>query len=121
MKNAINHFELPVIDMDRAVASYEILLGKKLRREIFGGLPYALFPHDEPGVSGALVQDPKRSVGGGTFVYLNADGELDAILARAERARMSVVLPKTPIGPEGFIALLRDTEGNTIGLNEQAT
>jgi len=119
MKNAINHCELPVIDMERAVASYEILLGKQLRREVFGGLPYALFPHEEPGVSAALVQDPKRMVGGGALVYFNADGELDAILARAERARMSVLVPKTSIGPEGFIALLRDTEGNQIGFNEQ--
>jgi predicted enzyme related to lactoylglutathione lyase len=120
MKNAINHCELPVLDIERAVASYELLLGKKLHREIFGGLPYALFPHEEPGVSAALVQDPKRTVGGGTLVYLNADGQLDAILARAERARMSVLLPKTAVGPEGFIALLRDTEGNQIGFNEPA-
>jgi predicted enzyme related to lactoylglutathione lyase len=121
MKNAINHFEIPVIDMERALGCYETLLGEKLRREIFGGLPYALFPHDEPGVSGALVCDPKRAVGAGTLVYLNADGRLDAILARAERAGASVVLPKTAIGPEGFIALLRDTEGNQVGFNEQGT
>ncbi|HTQ04984.1 MAG TPA: VOC family protein [Polyangiaceae bacterium] len=121
MKNAVNHCELPVTDLERAALGYEILIGKKLRRETFGGLPYALFPHEEPGVSAALVQDPKRTPGGGALVYLNADGELDAILARAERARMSVLLPKTAIGPEGFIAILRDTEGNTIGFNEQAT
>ena len=119
MKNAVNHCELPVTDLERAATSYELLLGKRLRREIFGGLPYALFPHEEPGVSAALVQDPRRSVGGGALVYLNADGELDAILARAEAAGMSIVLPKTAIGPEGFIALLRDTEGNTIGFNQQ--
>jgi predicted enzyme related to lactoylglutathione lyase len=118
MKNALNHFELPVRDMDRAVACYETLLGTPLRREIFGGLPYALFPHDEPGVSGALVQDPKRAPGGGTLVYLNATGQIDAILARAAQAHCSVVLPKTPVGPEGSIALLVDTEGNTVGLND---
>ena len=121
MKNAINHFELPVRDMDRALACYETLLGAPLRRELFGGLPYALFPHEEPGVSGALVQDPKRSPGAGALVYLNAGTELDAILSRAERAGASVLLPKTAIGPEGSIALLRDTEGNTIGFNEPAT
>jgi predicted enzyme related to lactoylglutathione lyase len=119
MKNAINHFEIPVNDMERAARCYETLLGRKLRREIFGGLPYALFPHEEPGVSGALVCDPRRSVGGGVLVYLNADGELDAILERAERAGVAVVLPKTAIGPEGFIALIRDSEGNQVGFNEQ--
>jgi predicted enzyme related to lactoylglutathione lyase len=118
MKNAINHFEIPARDMERAVACYETLLGKKLRRELFGGLPYALFPHEEPGVSGALVCDPQRTVGGGALVYLNADGQLDAILSRAKRAGATVVLPKTAIGREGFIALLRDTEGNQVGFNE---
>jgi predicted enzyme related to lactoylglutathione lyase len=121
MKNAINHFEIPVIDMERAVRCYETLLDQKLRREIFGGLPYALFPHDEPGVSGALVQDPRRTIGGGTRVFLNADGRLDAILSRAERAGATVVTPKTAIGPEGFIALVRDSEGNEVGFNEQVT
>jgi len=121
MKNAVNHFEIAVSDMDRAVKNYETLLGKQLRREVFGGHPYALFPHEEPGVSGALVQDPKRKVGGGgTIVYLNADGELDAIVARAERAGMSVLLPRTAIGPEGFIAILRDAEGNQVGFHQEA-
>lgn len=118
MKNAINHFEIPVRDMERAVTCYETLLGRKLRREVFGGLPYALFPHEEAGVSGALVCDPRRAVGGGTLVYLNSDGELDAILARADQAGASVIVPKTAIGPEGFIALIRDSEGNQVGFNE---
>jgi uncharacterized protein len=118
MKNAINHFELPVRDLERAVACYETLLGIRMRRELFGGLPYALFAHEEPGVSGALVQDPQRSPGGGTLVYLNAGGQLDAILSRAEQARASVLLPKTAIGPEGSIAILLDTEGNRIGFND---
>jgi predicted enzyme related to lactoylglutathione lyase len=65
-----------------------------------------------------LVQDPKRAPGGGTLVYLNAGGQLDAILSRAEQARARVLLPKTSIGPEGSIALLQDTEGNTVGFND---
>jgi predicted enzyme related to lactoylglutathione lyase len=118
MKNAIHHFELPVRDMERAVACYETLLGTRMRRELFGGLPYALFPHDEPGVSGALVEDPKRSPGGGTLLYLNATGQLDEILARAEQAGVKVVLAKTQVGPEGSIAIVQDTEGNTVGFND---
>lgn len=121
MKNACNHFELAVHEMDRAVRAYETLLGRSLRREVFGGLPYALFPHEEPGVSGALVEDPRRAPGGDTLVYLNVDGELDAVLARASAAGMRVVLPKTAIGPEGSIAILCDTEGNRVGLHQSAS
>lgn len=104
--------------MDRAALCYETLLGAKLRRDTFGGLPYGVFPYEDPGISGALVQDPRRAPGGsGTLVYLNAEGQLDAILARASAAKASVVLPKTAIGNDGFIAIITDTEGNHVGLN----
>lgn len=121
MKNAVNHCEIPVADYERAIAFYEGVLGRRLRREVFGGLPYALFPHEEPGVSAALVHDPARKVGGGALVYLNAGGELDAILERARAAGATLVLPKTAIGPEGFIAVLEDSEGNRIGFNQART
>jgi predicted enzyme related to lactoylglutathione lyase len=32
-----------------------------------------------------------------------------------------VVQPKTDIGPPGFIALVRDTEGNVVGLHSERT
>ncbi|MDP9034786.1 MAG: VOC family protein [Myxococcota bacterium] len=117
MKNALNWFEIPVGDIDRAVDCYETLLGAKLRREVFGTLPYGVFPFGPPGIGGALVQDPRRPSRSGTLVYLNADGQLDAILARIEQARASIVLPKTFIGKEGFIAIVADSEGNHVGLN----
>lgn len=118
MKNALNWFEIPVNDMDRAVSFYETLLDTKLRRERFGNMPYAIFPHHEAGVGGALIQDAKRPSGAaGTLVYLNADRELDAVLARAEKANATVFLPKTAIGPAGFIAILVDSEGNRVGFN----
>jgi predicted enzyme related to lactoylglutathione lyase len=118
MKNALNWFEIPVRDMDRAVVFYEKVLGQKMRRETMGNLPYAVFAYTAPGISGGLVQDAKRTPGGsGTMVYLNADGELDAVLARAAEIKATVVLPKTSIGPDGFIAVIVDSEGNTVGLN----
>jgi predicted enzyme related to lactoylglutathione lyase len=118
MKNALNWFEIAVRDMDRAAAFYETILDGKVRREIFGGLPYGLLPYSEPGVGGALVADARRTPGdGGTLVYLNANGQLDAILARAAKVNAAVVLPKTAIGPDGFIAIIVDSEGNRVGFN----
>ena len=119
MKNALNWFEIPVKNMDRAVACYETLLGTPLKRENFGGMPYGVFPYEQPGVSGALVQDDKRPMGPGALVYLNANGILDAVLSRATQAKAKVVVPKTAIGKDGFIAVLEDTEGNHIGFNSE--
>jgi len=44
---------------------------------------------------------------------------LGATLKHAHDAATSgsVVLPKTDIGESGFIALVRDTEGNVVGLH----
>lgn len=118
MKNAINWFEIPVNDMDRAVRCYETLLDTKLKREIFFGTPNAIFPREEGAVTGSLVHDKKRAPSGtGTLVYLDATGKLDAVLARAESAKAKVLLPKTAIGDIGFIAIVVDSEGNHVGLH----
>ena len=47
----------------------------------------------------------------------NAEGRLDAIVGRVEQAGGKVEQPKTSIGEHGFIALIRDTEGNVVGLH----
>ena len=116
MSNAINWFEIFVADLDRACAFYQSVLGIELRREVFNGMPMAIFPA-ATGVGGALVRDDRRAPGPGPLVYLNADGMLDACLERARKAGGAIVLPKTGIGEPGFIAVLRDTEGNTVGLH----
>jgi predicted enzyme related to lactoylglutathione lyase len=74
----------------------------------------------EDGVGGALVQQKGRQpTESGALVYLDADGKLDASLARVEAAGGRVVMPRTDIGAPGFIALIRDTEGNVVGLHTE--
>ena len=120
MAHAIHWFEIPVADLDRAVDFYEQILGEKLRREDFGGRPMAIFPYEEgPGVGGALITDPARKPSrDGVLPYLNTTGRLDTALALVPTARGEVILPKTDIGGPGYIAVIRDTEGNLIGLHE---
>jgi predicted enzyme related to lactoylglutathione lyase len=118
MRNAVNWFEIPTTNLDRAARFYERALGLELRRESFMGIPHALFPADKPGVGGALIADPARKAAAeGTLIYLDATGKLDATLARVADLGGQVVLPRTSIGPQGFIALVRDTEGNVVGLH----
>ena len=120
MQNAINWFEIFVADLDRASRFYQSALAIELRREDFGGTPMAIFPADREGTGGALVKDGKRQPGGaGALVYLNANGKLDAVLDRVPRAGGAVVLPKTDIGQPGFIATVRDSEGNLVGLHSE--
>ena len=118
--NAINWFEIPTVDLDRAARFWETVLASPLKREKFGkGQDLAIFGRGEDGgVAGALVKDETRKPhAGGTYVYLDAKGDLDGCLERVPRAGGKVVVPRTDIGPAGYFALVLDTEGNTVGLH----
>jgi predicted enzyme related to lactoylglutathione lyase len=123
MSHPVHWFEIFVSDIERAVRFYQTVLNIELRRENEDGRPMALFASAvEQGVGGALVRQPGREpTSQGVLVYLDADGKLDACLGRVERAGGAVVQPKTDIGPPGFIALIRDSEGNVVGLHSERT
>jgi predicted enzyme related to lactoylglutathione lyase len=118
--NAIHWFEIFVSDIDRACRFYEKTLGLELHREELGDRPMAVFPAEQTGVAGGLVQDPKRPPSdAGAIVYFDANGKLDACIDRVRGAGGTILMPKTDIGEPGFIALVRDTEGNTVGLHSE--
>ncbi|QGW81763.1 VOC family protein [Variovorax paradoxus] len=123
MQNAISWFEIPVADIDRAQAFYETVLGRTLRRQEFGGETLAVFPYDNPATGGALQAGANASAraGSGIRIYLDCMPSIDAVLSRVEAAGGQIVAPKSAL-PEGmgFIAHLRDTEGNEVGLHALA-
>ncbi|HEL3538739.1 TPA: hypothetical protein UMP08_002627 [Klebsiella pneumoniae] len=55
MNNVINWFEIPVADMDRAVAFYEPVMQVSLRRETMDCAELAVFPHQDPAPGGPLT------------------------------------------------------------------
>ncbi len=120
-QHPIHWFEIFVADLDRAVRFYQTVLGIELRRESEAGRPMAIFASAvKEGVGGCLVRQPGREpTEQGALVYLDASGKLDACLSRVERAGGKVVQPKTDIGAPGFIALVRDSEGNLVGLHSE--
>ncbi|MES2818773.1 MAG: VOC family protein [Pseudomonadota bacterium] len=120
--NAINWFELFVSNFERARAFYEQVLDIKM--DVMDGMggPMAMFPCDQQdGVSGCLSAMPGHHPGvGGTRIYLNAEGQLDAMLDRVPAAGGQVVQPKVSIAPHGFIAVIKDCEGNDVGLHSMS-
>jgi uncharacterized protein len=123
MTTAINWFEIPVANMDRAQSFYEKVLGRTLNREDFGGGIMAVFPHESPAPGGCLVAGATKvaTSGTGVRIYLDCEPSIDAALARVAEAGGHAILPKTelPAGM-GFFAHLRDTEGNEVGLHALA-
>jgi predicted enzyme related to lactoylglutathione lyase len=121
MQSAIEWFEIPAADFDRAVQFYGTVLGTQLRRELFNGTPNAIFQYDEGTTGGAVVSSPNfQPSDKGTLVYLSAYGDLDGVLSRVPVAGGQVVMPKTFIGDPGYIATVIDTEGNKVGLHQPA-
>lgn len=119
--NAVNWFEIPVLDLDRAQRFYEILFATPLSRDPDDGDgALAVFPYEKYGVGGCLrcsTDGPKPSSDGAT-VYLNALPTLDSVLARVEAAGGSIALSRTelPAGM-GCFAHVIDSEGNRVGLH----
>ena len=118
--NAINWFEIPAANFARAVAFYERIMAAKMTvDDSFPGMKMALFPYQEPGVGGCVIEfDPLRPHADGVRIYLNGGDDLAPILARVEAAGGQVVMPKTPIRDDiGCIAMFSDSEGNIVGLH----
>jgi imidazolonepropionase-like amidohydrolase/predicted enzyme related to lactoylglutathione lyase len=116
--NPVGWFEIPVTDMARAGAFYEHVLNVRLTPLKLGPLEMAVFPMrpGTPGATGALMKgeafQPSRQ---GVHIYF-VTPDIDGTLQRVQERAGKVVLPKTLIGPLGFIASFEDSEGNQIGL-----
>jgi predicted enzyme related to lactoylglutathione lyase len=120
MTNPVFHFEIPVTDMDRAIAFYENVFGYQLTREDVDGYDMAFFPRagDTPGASGALAKgDVYRPSHDGPVIYFDVP-DIDAVLARAKARGSKVLYPKKNIGESGFVAEIEDSEGNRIALSQ---
>ena len=122
--HAIDWFEIPVRNLDRAQKFYEALLSTTLRREAAGpAKTLAVFSHADSGVGGCLMAGegtPEPSPNG-TLIYLNAEPSLDAVIARVEAAGGRITTPKVQL-PDGMgcFVHITDTEGNRVGLHALA-
>ncbi len=126
-RNSVGWFEIYVSNLERARAFYEatfeIELSELPAPEAEGVPPVRMlaFPSDQenflPGAAGAICQMEGVEPGvGGTLVYFSCkDCAHNAALA--EKAGGKIQAPKFSIGQYGFISMVMDSEGNTIGLH----
>ncbi|HVF64778.1 MAG TPA: VOC family protein [Casimicrobiaceae bacterium] len=119
--NPVVWFEIYVDDMKRARAFYETVLGAKLERleDPSGETEMWAFSMEQgaPGAMGALVRMKGVKAGGSSvIVYFSCD-DVKTEAGRVTGAGGTISKDKMSIGQYGFIALVTDTEGNTIGLH----
>ena len=117
-KQILNWFEIPVLDIKRAVSFFNYVYGMKMELTELPEYALAPFP-DSTGVGGALVMGqgcvPSES---GALLYLNATENMDIMLTRVKEAGGRVIMGKTEIaGDSGFFSLFVDTEGNRLALH----
>ncbi|MEY2902108.1 MAG: hypothetical protein RLY89_1214 [Bacteroidota bacterium] len=120
MSNAINWFEIPVSDFTRATKFYETILDIKIVEMPFPDGRYGMLPADmmNGGVGGAIVKgDGFEPSDKGTIVYLNGGEDLSISLNKIEKAGGQIIIPKTSIGGNGFMAHFLDSEGNKVALH----
>ncbi|MFA6085073.1 VOC family protein [Mucilaginibacter sp.] len=123
--NALNWFEIPATDIERAQRFYEGIFDMEMTP--MPGMPdmkMVGFPinMDSLKVSGALVASEYHQPSAeGTLIYLNANPTIQVVIDRVENFGGKIVLPRTEITPEyGYMAFFIDTEGNRVGLHAQA-
>jgi len=122
--NAINWFEIPVADLERAKKFYEAIFDiEMMKMEVGKDVLYA-FPYEPQSgkISGAIIEDANAiSKMDGVTLYLNANPSIEAVIDRIEDAGGKVLRPKTEISPEiGYMCFFNDTEGNRMALHANA-
>lgn len=126
MTGRIVHFEIPFDDNERATGFY---------RDVFGWQTQAM-PEMEytMAMTGPVGDDGMPSepgfINGGMFqrtdslnvpiLTINVDS-IDAALDKVEASGGKTVEAKTPVGDMGFVAYINDSEGNLVGLWENAS
>ena len=125
MPGKVVHFEVPADDVDRAINFYDKAFGWRIAS--WPGGEYHLvttvetdesgMPTEPGGINGGMLkrQNPISS----PVITIQVDDIEDA-LKTVEAHGGDVVRGKEPVGEMGFTAYCKDTEGNLVGLWENA-
>ena len=120
--HAINWFEIPVTDFDRAKKFYETIFDYQMPENQMGParMGFLLYDFQNGGRGGAIVHNPDfyTPAKNGTLVYLNCDPDLSVVLDKVISAGGKLLQQKTIIGQNlGYWALIEDSEGNRVALH----
>ena len=117
----INWFQIPASDIERATKFYADVFKASFHRAEVMGEKHAFFALDTMETlrtGGEIVQSARQKPSrDGVLIYFNAPDGVDAVLMRAEKSGGKVLLPKMSIGENGWIGMILDTEGNSIGVH----
>lgn len=115
------HFEIHAADPEAVGRFYSGLFGWQFTR--WGETPYWLVqtgPEGQPGINGGLLQrrgpSPAEGQSVNAFVCTVEVPALDDCFARALQLGGTVALPKMAVPGVGWLAYVKDPDGNILGL-----
>ena len=116
----VNWIEIPVQNMTRAKAFYEnVFQFKTVDLTIGNNICTCLPDTSGEGFCGALVEcDTAKEQNFGSLLYLNANGDVDAILTRVKSGGGHIITDKKQTPGAGCFAIFKDTEGNVLAFQE---
>jgi len=119
MNSYISIFEIPALDISRAIEFYQAILGINIEKMEMPGMEMGIFPYENQLVTGVILKEegfqPSSS---GLTIYLNGGDNLQVILDEVVKNGGEIITPKTAHADEsGFFAIFLDSEGNKIGLH----
>ncbi len=117
------HFEIHASDLDRAQLFYETLFG--WRFQPWGNDDYRLIMTggDGPGIDGGMMRRHGPAPAGGepltSWVCTVDVDDVDAYVERALAGGGSIAVPKMAIPGVGWLAYVKDGEGNILGMMQE--
>ena len=108
--------EIPVTDMDKAVAFYNAVFDYDMKIDNSGPNPMAVLGGLE-NAAGAHLYPGKPAPDSGNTIHLAIEDTLEEGMERVKKAGGEVVSPPIPI-PAGRFFYAKDLDGNSIGLFE---
>jgi predicted enzyme related to lactoylglutathione lyase len=125
MSGKVVHFEIPFEDGDRARSFYGDVFGWELMHMPDMGYTMVTTGPTDPGagptesgfINGGMLERDAEFTGPNLVLETDA---IEESLAAITAAGGSVVRQRMPVGDMGFAAYFRDTEGNLVGLWENA-
>lgn len=120
--NPVVWFEIYANDIDRAATFYEKVLQVALEDmtdPTDSSVQMKCFPSDMEnyGAAGALVKmEAVKPSSNGSLVYFGCE-DCKVLEDRAAENGAEVIQEKMAIGEHGFVSIVKDTEGNSIGFH----
>lgn len=118
----VTHFEIHAEQPERAIRFYSESFGWKFNKWP-GDWEYWLIttgPQNQPGIDGGLMPrlggGPRDGQPVNSFVCTMDVDNLDQQLAKALASGGTLALPKMAVPGVGWLAYIKDTEGNLLGL-----